>query len=161
MTELISGTMIDHWRRCQRLPDRFWAKVDKTDTCWLWTGSTNGRYGQFSVDGKTAYAHRVSWVVTNGPLPEGRELDHLCRVHRCVRPDHLEPVTRRENLLRGETLAASNAAKLSCKFGHLFDSRNTRIAHRPAGPARVCRACDRRRARQIRERRKRALAGID
>ena len=73
--------------------DRFWAKVDKTDECWLWTAGTNyDGYGQFWVDGKYMGAHRFSWELANGPI-SGRKLDHRCRVKRCVNPDHLRVLT--------------------------------------------------------------------
>ncbi len=72
--------------------------------CWLWVGKVNrGGYGVTSVAGKTRSAHRVSYEWHVGPIPIGLDLDHLCRVRRCVNPDHLEPVTRRENINRGLT----------------------------------------------------------
>jgi len=93
--------------------ERFDAKyrIDESG-CWLWTASLNaGGYGQFASGSiGTRLAHRWRWEMENGPVPEGLELDHLCRVRHCVNPAHLEPVTRRENLLRGETLTAKNAA---------------------------------------------------
>lgn len=84
--------------------DRFLSRVEKTEGCWLWTGAStarqNGRYGQLRWDGRTRNAHKVSYELFVGPVPEGLELDHLCRVTLCVRPDHLEPVTHRENMWR-------------------------------------------------------------
>jgi len=80
---------------------RFWALVDKTETCWLWTGTqVRGGYGQFWLDGHKL-AHCYAYETTVGPIPEGLQLDHLCRVTRCVRPSHLEPVTASENVRRG------------------------------------------------------------
>src|SRR5688500_4996363 len=80
----------------------FWAKVDKTSTCWLWTGARHPLgYGHVRYGNRTSAAHRVAWELINGPIPEGLTLDHLCRVPACVRPDHLEPVTHRENVRRG------------------------------------------------------------
>lgn len=77
---------------------RFWAKVNKTDTCWLWTGSIDASgYGRFRCDGRWIGAHRY----LRGDAPAGMQWDHLCRVRHCVRPDHLEPVTPRENTQRG------------------------------------------------------------
>ena len=81
---------------------RFWSKVEKTPTCWLWRGGLHGHgYGQVRWDGRRQKAHRVSYQMFNGPIPDGLELDHLCRTRACVRPDHLEAVTHRTNCLRG------------------------------------------------------------
>ncbi len=84
------------------LADRFWKKVEKTSTCWIWTATTDdGGYGQFNDGGNTRLAHVVAWEEINGKVPNGFELDHLCRNHPCVRHDHLEPVTHAENVRRG------------------------------------------------------------
>ena len=83
--------------------DRFWAKVQKTDTCWLWTAyRLPSGYGQFGLNGKMVYAHRWSYEQVHGPIPKGMHIDHLCRVKHCVNPDHLEVVTCRENAMRGK-----------------------------------------------------------
>jgi len=100
-----------HWERIKRHGDphtevliwgdperRFWSKVDKTDTCWLWTGSlTYDGYAIFGVASERTGAHRCAWRFTNGDIPEGMHLDHLCRVRHCVNPAHLEVVTVAEN----------------------------------------------------------------
>ncbi len=79
---------------------RFWRKVDKTPACWLWTDTPNhDGYGRFKADRKIM-AHRFAYEEANGPVPEGLELDHLCRNRLCVRPDHLEAVTHTENVRR-------------------------------------------------------------
>jgi len=134
--------------------ERFWSKVDKTDTCWLWTASigTHG-YGLFSAGYPMVGAHRYAYELTHGPIPDGLDLDHLCRVRHCVNPAHLEAVTPRENILRGDGLAAHNARKTHCKHGHEFDEANTYIY--PSGD-RGCRACARAADRQYRERRRAA-----
>jgi len=112
--------------------------------CWLWTRSVStGGYGRFPLDGRTQSAHRVAYEMLVGPIPEGLQLDHLCRNPRCVHPDHLEPVTCRENLLRGETLQAHNAAKTHCLRGHEFAGENVYVS----GGRRHCRACRRERRR--------------
>ncbi|MFH0981536.1 MAG: HNH endonuclease signature motif containing protein [Planctomycetota bacterium] len=86
--------------------ERFWPKVDKTDSCWLWIGAMNLQgYGNFWI-GPTETegyvgAHRFAYTHFVGPVPEGMDLDHLCRNRACVNPAHLEPVTRRVNLRRG------------------------------------------------------------
>lgn len=104
------------------------------DGCWEWTASRfrNG-YGQFN----SQLAHRVIYKELVGPIPEGLDLDHLCRNRACVRPDHLEPVTRRENLIRGETSIAENVRKTHCKHGHEFTEKNI---YRWRGK-RLCRIC--------------------
>jgi hypothetical protein len=79
--------------------ERFWSKVNKTDGCWLWTASQlhNG-YGSFYVPGSPSRrAHRFSYQLANGSVPDGMQLDHVCRNRLCVRPDHLRPVTPKEN----------------------------------------------------------------
>lgn len=89
--------------RARRLELLFWLKVqlDPVSGCWLWTGSTTDGYGNLTRDNKTIYAHRLTYETLVGPVPEGLDLDHLCRIRRCVNPDHMEPVTRRINILRG------------------------------------------------------------
>ena len=118
---------------------RFWAKVDKSGECWLWTAAIdrNG-YGKFRHQGGAVFAHRVAYELEVGPVPDGLELDHLCRVPRCVRSDHLEPVTHRDNLLRGATISARNAAKTHCPQGHPYDEANTKFTR---GGWRTCRTC--------------------
>lgn len=124
--------------------DRFWLGVDKTDYCWNWTKGKRGRkshqYGVIHVGGKPQGAHIFSFKLAGGVIPEGFELDHLCRNTICVRPSHLDPVTRRENLLRGQTLAAENAAKTHCPQGHEYTPSNTRYFH-GGRRARECRIC--------------------
>jgi hypothetical protein len=82
---------------------RFWKRVAVTDRCWLWTGGlTATGYGQFHFHGRPRVAHKYLYEFERGPVPDGLELDHLCRVRNCVRPDHLEAVTHAENIRRGE-----------------------------------------------------------
>lgn len=130
------------------LEERLWPKVDRRgdDECWPWLASENGHgYGQFTVyiDGKmrARAAHRVVYQLLVGPIPEGLDLDHLCRSRICVNPAHLEPVTRRENLLRGITLPAAEVERTHCPRGHAYDEVNTYLH----GGQRHCRACRRER----------------
>lgn len=89
-------------RPSQRTPEqRFWAKVQKTDTCWLWTASINAGtgYGQFAVrHGQMMDAHRFSYLLAHGKIPPGADVHHTCHVRHCVNPGHLQAVTRSENL---------------------------------------------------------------
>lgn len=130
---------------------RFWAKVNRNGPvsshrpdlgpCWEWTkGQRGAGYGSFRLDGRPQRAHCVAYEWANGPVPDGMELDHLCRNRICVRPSHLEAVTHRENLLRGEGFAALNARRTHCHAGHPFDETNTYIDRRGE---RVCRTCAR------------------
>lgn len=118
--------------------ERFWSKVEKQpgeDGCWIWTAHCNKRgYGKFGVGARIVWlAHRWAYTDANGPIPEGLELDHRCRTPACVRPDHLEPVTHRENMRRG-----SRAQQTHCIHGHEFTAENT---IRKANGTRACRAC--------------------
>lgn len=127
--------------------ERFWAKVNKTDTCWLWTASLDTRgYGQFGIrHGKLVRAHRYAYESLAGPHDAGLELDHLCRVRRCVNPDHLEPVTHRTNVLRGVAPVAKRARQTHCRRGHPLTGSNLYI--KPNG-TRQCRRCHADRERQ-------------
>lgn len=113
--------------------ERFWSRVVRTDTCWLWTGLLNGRgYGFFSVwKYGNLFAHRVAYTLLVGAIPDGMTLDHVrergCINKNCVNPDHLEPVTVKENILRGDGPTARNSRKTHCKRGHEFTPGNTII----------------------------------
>jgi hypothetical protein len=134
--------------RPRTLDDRFFEKVRMTDGCWIWTGSrTRAGYGHFSVDGAKVYAHRLSYERVVGLIPSGLEIDHLCRNRACVRPDHLEPVTRRVNGLRGYGVGGVNSRKVSCPKGHAYTDDNVLFERKGAGFARRCRTCRRERDR--------------
>jgi hypothetical protein len=114
----------------------FWEKVNKTEGCWEWLGARTGSgYGVF----RRQPAHRLAWIEAHGPIPDGLQIDHLCRNRRCVNPDHLEPVTVRENLLRSPiSWAGINARKDICNHGHALAGDN--LYRDPRGRRR-CRAC--------------------
>jgi hypothetical protein len=109
--------------------------------CWLWLGALNGpRYGYFGFGGRARLAHRVSYELHKGPIPDGLEIDHLCRVTFCVNPDHLEAVTKSVHALRGDgrwVTKARFAMQTHCRHGHLYDEANTMIS----GGKRYCRTC--------------------
>lgn len=120
-----------------------WSKVDKTDSCWNWTAALNHYgYGVVRVEKRARMAHRHIYELLVGPIPERRDLDHLCRNRRCVNPAHLEPVSRRTNLLRGQTITARNAAVTHCPHGHEYTAANTiTFRKKNGGESRVCRTC--------------------
>lgn len=138
----------------ERLVSRFWSKVDKSGECWEWTSTTlPGGYGTFRVAPQSrpdlqqkAVAHRVAYQLEVGPIPNGLQLDHLCRNRSCVNPAHLEAVTQQENIRRGE-VGRNMSDKKCCPKGHAYSSDNTRIN---ASGARVCRLCQRDHARRYR-----------
>ncbi len=132
---------------------RFWEKVgphDDPKVCWLWEGATScGRshliYGVLKVDHKSVLAHRVSYELHVGPIPEGLTIDHVraygCINTLCVNPAHLEAVPHRVNVLRGVGPAALNAHKMFCPKGHPYSQENT---HRePLSGKRHCCVCHR------------------
>lgn len=125
------------------LPDAMERRVSRgADGCWLWTGVvTPSGYGVFydARIRRNVRAHRAAWLAAHGQVPTGLVLDHLCRVRHCVNPAHLEPVTRRENTLRGETLAARKAAQAECVNGHALAGEN--VYRHPQRGTRMCRAC--------------------
>lgn len=114
--------------------ERFLDKVEITEDCWLWRASMRNQYGGFDVDGKTRAAHRVSYELFVGPVPDGLQLDHLCCNKSCVNPAHLEPVTPGENIKRAWRV--SGRVKV-CKRGHAMTPENTEAN----GHKRRCLAC--------------------
>lgn len=120
---------------------RFWEKVDFSGPCWEWQAFRLNGYGRFGVGGAAGcivYAHRWAWENLVGPIPDGLQIDHLCRNRRCVNPDHLEPVTPKENSLRSYSFAAQNARKTRCPKGHEYTEENV---YNMASGNRVCRVC--------------------
>lgn len=112
--------------------------------CWEWRGDRGPRYGQFSIHPRSLMAHRLSYELFRGPIPDGLQIDHLCRNGFCIRPDHMEPVTGQENIRRSDGPAGLNAKKTHCIRGHEFTPINTRLTHK----GRQCIICDRIRARR-------------
>lgn len=113
--------------------------------CWDWQGyKTERGYGRLSVHGKPTPAHRASYEAFVGPIPDGLVTDHLCRNTSCVNPDHLEAVTQRENIRRGEAPSAQSVRSNRCRNGHLFSPANTYVTR---SGTRVCRSCQRKYSR--------------
>ena len=114
---------------------RFWAKVspEPMSGCWLWTASLDGYgYGQFGKSkGVVLKAYRLSYELLVGPVPDGLEIDHLCRVRACLNPDHLEAVTHRENMRRAALL------RTHCPSGHQYSGDNLYVNR----GSRFCRRC--------------------
>ena len=110
--------------------------------CWIWEGRTNKGYGRLRINGQSFYVHRVYYEMQVGPVPAGMELDHLCRVKLCYNPAHLEPVSHRENILRGVSPAALHARATHCKRGHPFNHENTYHERTRIGVGRRCRRCN-------------------
>ena len=131
---------------------RFWTKVNKSRSCWLWLGGGDGQgYGSFKYNGKTIRAHRFAYQICKGAIPKGLQIDHLCRNRICVNPDHLEVVVRRINILQGVGPTALHYNQDTCIHGHTFDAANTYFDVRRG--RRQCRACRNRMCRALRQRR--------
>lgn len=127
--------------------ERFLVKVNFTEDCWEWTATKNPKgYGRFRV-GKVRQAHRWLWEQVVAPIPEGLELDHLCKNRGCVNPDHLEPVTHQVNVARAKPnsvalkamWAERHAEQTRCSKGHEFTEENTAWYRN----RRQCRTCNR------------------
>lgn len=126
--------------------------------CWIWIGDISDkgygrvRRGPVGASGRPSYrfAHRVIYELERGPVPDGLELDHLCRVRCCVNPDHLEAVTHAQNMERGNS-GINFRTRTHCPQGHQYDAENTGISN---GGHRVCRACRRLIAARRRQRAK-------
>ena len=118
--------------------------------CLLWIGSkTTGGYGMVWMNSVKYMAHRISWVAANcRDIPPGLDIDHLCRVRNCVFSDHLEPVSRRVNLLRGESHVVDQITRTHCPKDHLLDGENL-VEHQLKNGKRTCHICAIEHSRQL------------
>lgn len=136
-------------RACRAPEERFLAKVDKTETCWLWHGASKASgYGVMRIGPASAgmvYVHRFSYELYVGPIPDGLQIDHLCRVRNCVNPSHLEPVTLQVNVMRSDHPIAIRRRTGLCKWGHPITPDNTYLR---ADGTTECLPCRRERARE-------------
>lgn len=128
-----------------QIPDRFLTKiVMREDGCWSWIGNSDRHgYGLFKYDRRQRLVHRVAYELFVDAIPEGLEIDHLCRNRLCVNPSHLEPVPHLENMLRSPHFQGSgsgNPRKTACCKGHEFTPENTRYER---SGRRYCRECKR------------------
>lgn len=119
-----------------------WSSKIEIDSkgCWLWQGELRKGYGRFKIGRRKVSAHIYGFQSIIGPIPPGLKLDHKCRVPACVNPDHSEPVTQRENVLRGNGIAAKRANLTTCKNGHELSGNNVRIEGKRS---RRCKQCQR------------------
>lgn len=137
--------------------ERFWAKVQKTDGCWVWTGSRiRDGYGSFRLylpRESPFMAHRVAYTLVRGEIPAGLTIDHLCRNKSCVNPEHMEVVTLEENGRRGgiDARGRPKGQGIACRNGHPRTIENTR--HRRDGQIR-CRICQQQERRRYKRRRR-------
>ena len=127
---------------CPLNQELFWNKVLFTNDCWEWIGAkVSGGYGSFNIDKRSISAHRVAYQLQKGEIPNGMDLDHLCRNRICVNPHHLEPVTRSVNCRRGDTgriTGMKERMKTHCPKGHEYNHDNTYLS--PKG-CRYCKTC--------------------
>lgn len=121
---------------------RFWSKVSKTPSCWLWLDKPSDKYGVFGFSGKVRLAHRISYLLVHGQIDENLSIDHLCKNRMCVNPLHLELVTWSENSRRGHV----DREVTHCPKGHEYTSENTYIQRN----SRQCKACTRERKQRYR-----------
>lgn len=143
--------------RLKVLPERIRSKIAvRPSGCWEWSGALTRGYGRVRFNGRSALAHRVIYELLAGHVAADLDLDHLCRNTICVNPDHLEPVTHRENIRRGRWNAGAAQAQLSrtaCANGHPYTAETLYIPPASSRRQRQCRICRREAKRRYNQRR--------
>src|SRR5438105_15819938 len=132
-------------------PDDFWAKVDKTDGCWNWTGPlTEHGYARVMYHGQYVRAHRLAFELAIGPIPVGMFICHHCDNRRCVNPTHLFVGTNQDNIRDSVSKGRWHMQQVThCPSGHEYTAENTRLRiNRSGGNSRTCRTCERNKARE-------------
>lgn len=148
---MTTGPVFVPWEEAvEKLPERIHQKLAIEHGCWVWYGPLDrDGYGRCYIKHpRQQRAHRTVWTLLIGPIPEGLMMDHLCRNRRCVNPEHLEIVTPRVNVLRGDTVTSRNLRKTHCPQGHPYSEENTGYT----GRSRWCRTCKRDKDREKRAR---------
>lgn len=137
--------MVSMGRKKFTFEQAVWDKIELTGFCWLWRGYVDKHgYGYASWEGKSPRAHRIVFETLVGTIPQGLQLDHLCRIRNCVNPCHLEPVSCKENLSRSHnTQATVNTRKTHCAQGHEYTPENTSQEK----SQRACKTCKKIRAK--------------
>lgn len=154
---------LSRWNRYGRFhklttEDKFFQRVSESpDGCWLWARPQHDGYGRFTAGPSRVklMAHRWIYEHMIAEIPEGTEIDHLCKRRNCVNPYHLDPVTQRVNSLRSDNIGGVNTRKVRCNSGHPFDVANTYIT--PDG-RRECRQCRKAASARYNQRRARKLS---
>ena len=151
----ISIDLIYYWLKKYQIPRRKVGKIMLSmkqkieshisiipDGCWNWTGKISKitGYGHVGFNYKTYLAHRLSYIVYKGSIPEGMVIDHLCRNRKCVNPLHLEAVSLKENILRGNSLPAYKARQIHCIRRHILLGANLYITPDGRRQCKTCRA---------------------
>lgn len=132
-----------------KIPDDAWVKQDRyeiqSNGCWNWKGHLgSGGYGRCNNRAGQSLAHRAFYTILKGDIPDGMQLDHLCRNRMCVNPDHLEPVNQKDNQLRGVLARGkpNSTRKDFCRRGHPMKGDNVRYYKNGKYTLRMCVACN-------------------
>uniref|UniRef100_A0AAT9JAA2 ORF17 n=1 Tax=Nitrosopumilaceae spindle-shaped virus TaxID=3065433 RepID=A0AAT9JAA2_9VIRU len=139
---------------------RFMIKIEQNGNCWQWIASKDpSGYGKFMLNKKLISSHRISYELFKGEIPKGLQIDHLCRNRACVNPEHMEVVTQKENLRRGDktNIGRNNRLKTHCPQGHEYIKENLV----KSDPGRKCKICKNARDRILSKKRYYKLKGLN